>query len=339
MPFQGIKYNLPGIFPDHQSCTSIITMPSTPKSPQLVTNPWKIQASSIGSKACELVHPGIPGRIYGLSSRGVFIKTQSRWLIFFSYETYPGPLTINAPALRQTDMGLSPGQRVEITFGRLSIPAVDLVVTTQYIPAWHPGPPAFPALSNSLIQERLYTAAEHINRSNGPASSTPLLQLRLSSGQVGIRNQQLPLGKERTLDLFQRPGALQSTAPLIGLLGAGPGLTPSGDDFVIGFLLALNRWKHILPPQENLEQINQEIVSAAYRKTTTLSANLIECAVQGMADQRLVAALDWLVSATDDSIQVIERLLSWGSSSGGDAFVGFAAALAPKSTTPPAEKP
>ena len=95
----------------------------------------------------------------------------------------------------------------------------------------------------------------------------------------------------------------------------------------------------MLPPQENLDQINQEIVSAAYQKTTTLSANLIECAVQGLADQRLVAALDWLVSATGESMQVIERLLSWGSSSGGDAFVGFAAALAPELLTPRAETP
>jgi hypothetical protein len=113
------------------------------------------------------------------------------------------------------------------------------------------------------------------------------------------------------------------------LLGAGPGLTPSGDDFTIGYLLALNRWGHLLSSPDNLSVINQQIVSAAYQKTTTLSANLIECAALGLADQRLINALDWLVAGTGHDIGVIDDLLSWGSSSGGDVLVGFAAALIP----------
>jgi hypothetical protein len=114
---------------------------------------------------------------------------------------------------------------------------------------------------------------------------------------------------------------------LVKLLGYGSGLTPSGDDFVTGFLLALNRWKDALFLNRDIYELNRNVVDAAYRKTTTLSANLIECASSGQGDERLLAAIDWLMgdqSANSDSIQA---MLKWGSSSGGDVFTGFVAAL------------
>jgi hypothetical protein len=100
---------------------------------------------------------------------------------------------------------------------------------------------------------------------------------------------------------------------------------------IIGLLLAINRWQNFTAVRGNLDHFNQQIISSAYQKTTTLSANLIECASRGLADQRLVDALDWLVSEIGNDVRVIDELLTWGSSSGADAFVGFAAALSPGS--------
>jgi hypothetical protein len=60
---------------------------------------------------------------------------------------------------------------------------------------------------------------------------------------------------------------------------------------------------------------------------STLSANLIECATLGLADERLIEALDWLVSGRDQEATHIDELLNWGSSSGMDVFVGYVVAL------------
>ena len=51
---------------------------------------------------------------------------------------------------------------------------------------------------------------------------------------------------------------------------------------------------------------------------------------QGLADQRLIDALDWLVSGSESSMQSIDALLTWGSSSGSDVFVGYVVALSSK---------
>jgi len=105
-------------------------------------------------------------------------------------------------------------------------------------------------------------------------------------------------------------------------------LTPGGDDLIVGVLLNLNRWKPQSLTKEQLENFNKEIVNQAYQKTTTLSANLIECAAKGLADERLIDALDWIKSDRfDDERKLIDGLLGWGNTSGIQVFIGFLLAL------------
>jgi len=111
------------------------------------------------------------------------------------------------------------------------------------------------------------------------------------------------------------------------LLGQGSGLTPSGDDIILGFLLALSRWGHILSPNLDLQALQQPLISQAYRRTTLLSANLIECAASGQADERLVLALDGIFTGQLDGVDCAALLLGWGNSSGCDALVGMGIAI------------
>jgi hypothetical protein len=69
------------------------------------------------------------------------------------------------------------------------------------------------------------------------------------------------------------------------------------------------------------------VVEAAYRDTTTLSANLIECAALGLADERLIQANDYLAVGNFQLPEISSGLLSWGNSSGVDALVGMIAAF------------
>lgn len=91
--------------------------------------------------------------------------------------------------------------------------------------------------------------------------------------------------------------------PLEDLLGRGPGLTPSGDDVVLGLLLAEARWR--LPRHEHL-------VGEAERRTTTLSANLIALAARGDGDERLLELVDWVAAGGPAP----EEFLRWGAHSG-----------------------
>jgi hypothetical protein len=287
------------------------------------------QASSIGSKACDLVHSQDNGTIFGVSSRGIFIRTHSRWLIFISSERFPGPLTINIDDIQDVMRILAPGDQVDIASGDLSL-GDNLVVSTRHLAAWQPEPPYGEGEALEVIQERLVKASELATSSGistGLSVLLPILASREGDAPRVVEN--LPRRIEAIYNQLIGSKGILMGEEIIDLLGAGQGLTPSGDDFTIGYLLALNRWGHQISSPANLSAINQAIVSAAYQKTTTLSANLIECATLGLADQRLISALDWLVAGSGHDARVIEELLSWGSSSGGDVLVGFAAALVP----------
>jgi len=112
-------------------------------------------------------------------------------------------------------------------------------------------------------------------------------------------------------------------------LGLGSGLPPSGDDFILGLLLSINCWSDLFPHNNKLSTLNEEIVEAAYKRTTTLSANLIECAALGLADERLIQAVDCLATGINNRDEIIPGLLSWGNTSGIDAFVGMITAFLP----------
>jgi hypothetical protein len=110
---------------------------------------------------------------------------------------------------------------------------------------------------------------------------------------------------------------------LVDGLGRGPGLTPAGDDLALGFLLGLNRWGDQLCPHLPPEPINQALTEAARHTTTALSASLIECAARGLADERLMAALDGLVTGNLGEGRIVDHFLGWGHTSGAAAMEGM----------------
>jgi hypothetical protein len=152
---------------------------------------------------------------------------------------------------------------------------------------------------------------------------------------LGFPNESTGISAEKSLwqEIQQLQQALHSSqlawiAPTLGsLLGFGSGLTPSGDDLAIGLMLTLNRWGETLVPGIELQELNHSVVQSAAIKTSALSANLIECAVNGEADERLINALDGIMTGIPDSEACARLLLSWGNSSGGDTLTGIALAL------------
>jgi len=173
--------------------------------------------------------------------------------------------------------------------------------------------------------------AKRIKDDKNEAGLAPLLPILLQfssphrpTAQALSPFQENILHLQRELISTSRP---PSDEIVTDLLGYGTGLTPSGDDFVIGLLLAFNRWQDMLFPSYNCEKLNRQVIDNAYQKTTTLSANLIECATMGLADERLVNALDWLMGENSPESPPVEGILGWGDSSGIDVFTGFVVAL------------
>ena len=286
-------------------------------------------ADTLGYIAHETISQNRTGEIFGVTSRGIYIKTCSRWLSFISCEPYRSPITINLNSDPIYLDRISSGMPVRISDRQMILPDARLTISVQNSDMWNPSPPQFPPLPKpECIQNLAYFARKAITQKPS-VGLCPLLPHLLIFPEIEKELGQNSLQKEI---LAIQPYLLnREAAPFISklcnCLGAGAGLTPSGDDFVTGVLLALNRWKNVLWDRDDLDLINQSVVEAAYQKTTTLSANLIELASLGEGDERILKAIDWIMAGTTDKSSIVDDLVGWGSSSGVDVLAGFTAAV------------
>ena len=110
---------------------------------------------------------------------------------------------------------------------------------------------------------------------------------------------------------------LPAPANVIRLLGLGPGLTPSGDDFLGGALIAL----HALGHPRAADALRRAIEPACGERTSTISAAHLACAGHGEGHASLHALLAAVNDANGQSA-AFDGLDRIGHCSGWDAAAG-----------------
>lgn len=290
-----------------------------------------IQVENIGTLAVDLLSTGQVAAVFGVISRGIFVKFENDKMIFLSFENHRGPLTVNLPGGTRLLTSCSIGETIIISREGILFPASGIGISISNANVWYPTlgieTPIHRDDRVTLIRQLILDVYQR-EMTIGFGELLPNLVglypeyrdendlLRGISKRIGDIREQLARGD--LISLFQ------SIQPLFGL---GDGLTPGGDDFVIGLLLSLNRWESVFKPGKRLLVFNKKVIEAAYQTTTTLSANLIECATLGLADERLIQAVDFLALGKYHPSEIRSGLLSWGDSSGINALAGMVTAF------------
>jgi hypothetical protein len=282
------------------------------------------QAISIGKVARSALENVTRGSILGVTSRGIFLQLPTLRVLFLSREAFQGPLTINLPG--ETFPEAEVGELVEIHSGLIQFSKASVTISTNNSTMW-----SAPAVSKAIISPvqreiRLREVATGIILAKDGYGFSSLLgellgiSAPLASGSVYYHL--LPVLRQAQAAIHR--GHITDLVPLLAsFFGLGTGLTPSGDDLIMGLFLCLNRYKARVGSQQALDEINQQAVKTAFEKTTSLSANLIECAVEGQADERLITAVDGIYCEFPSTTDCINALLAWGHSSGSDALLGI----------------
>ena len=289
-----------------------------------------LTASCIGETARQVISQDQAGQVLGVTSRGVFLHFPTPKIIFLSYEPYQGPLTLNLGVVATRLERLSPGNAVRVNAGNLYFDVVGIRIFTGEAVIWQTPSPVNAVQPVPEIHKQLVSIARQLlaqNRTSEISSLLPYI-LGFPNESTGISAESFPEQEIQKLQqaLHSRQTS-QIAARLESLSGFGGGLTPSGDDLTIGLVLTLNRWGETLVPGIELQELNRLVVQSAAQKTSTLSANLIESAANGEADERLIDALDGIMTGFPDSKECARLLLSWGNSSGGDTLTGIALAV------------
>jgi Protein of unknown function (DUF2877) len=122
------------------------------------------------------------------------------------------------------------------------------------------------------------------------------------------------------------PGSASAAARLIGL---GPGLTPSGDDFVMGFLSGL--WASAPADPAVMAFIDglARAVSQFAMITTDISAAFLRDAALGQASQPILSLIEAICAGQSADVRrAAQAALAVGSTSGADGVAGLLAGLA-----------
>ena len=115
------------------------------------------------------------------------------------------------------------------------------------------------------------------------------------------------------------------TAGAAALAGLGPGLTPAGDDFLLGLMAGLRTWPQFLAGRGlSVEEACQAIYGAAAGRTNLLSMALLRSAREGLFGEAWHILLAALRQGTAGEVRgAADRVLGFGGTSGADALSGF----------------
>ncbi len=301
-----------------------------------------IPAVSLGQFAKGLLHRQENAVPAGISSRGLYLRSPDDTILFLSFEKFRGPLTVNVNIKHASMLEIKPTSPVFLSPTKITFPGEGIQINLENADVWNASLPSG-RLPAEISRSRLKSTIEGTQHSTKRNKYQDLLDSVLPGNNIHIPD--LP-GFNHHLTEFL--ASLEQSNPtmggkeLSGLLGLGPGLTPLGDDFILGVILTLNRWGHLLStplakfqkgdstsrPYKTLIYLNQIILELAREKTTRLSASLLSCAIEGAADERLLAVLDSFFSGDESSPRDLDNLLKWGSSSGIGVLAGMVSVLA-----------
>lgn len=283
----------------------------------------RVLVSTIGVKAQHLLVQPQEARVIGVTSSGIFLHLASAGIIFLTPERFHGPLTLNMvdPFNRE----ITQGSPALIRPGIIDFREAALSLTFEKAAVWLPQSRPEVQPSSVLYLPRLKSLADRMLTVRQVGEINMVLPRLLDNRREEVKS--LPVLGEaccllsESLKKKQPAGVMHALNQITGM---GQGLTPLGDDLACGLLLALSRWGEFLVPGFARQNVLQNFPPFAYQRTSFISANLIECAANGQADERLILALDGIVTGEPSVAACTELLLAWGNTSGIGALCGMA---------------
>ena len=232
----------------------------------------------------------------------------------------PFSLIVNLPHGRFTDF-ITPESEVSVDGIVLQIGSLSVDTNSAELwdarPLWESVPPSAIQAYLPLFESKLATSSrDSLWFVNGRSDPTSLkAQKAIITLQIGLKTGNLAACQE---------GAR-------GLAGLGVGLTPAGDDFLLGVMVGLWLPKESSRGDAETQRIVEILVEEAVPRTTTLSGAWLEAAGRGEAGQPWHGLVEALRDEGETAVsQAIDHILTTGHTSGADALAGFVIAIKSK---------
>jgi hypothetical protein len=229
------------------------------------------------------------------------------------------------------DFGLRKRLPVLVEETRITIGGL-LELDLHKVKVWKPRTKVFAPLTLREVQENLRLVKKEMGAMEGRAGFIPLLRrveklslsiLKNAEGLSNLCRRALPhiLKLVSSIEKLDEGGLDKSVKNLVGL---GPGLTPSGDDFLCGFLASFG-WvlRSYRAERRRLEAVEGSVLDHAGR-TSLLSRQLLEHAARGEVGERAEDFLSALLGDEGEDLRDLTfRVSKTGETSGADMMLGL----------------
>ena len=286
-----------------------------------------LRAVSIGSRVASVLQRGASGRVCAVFERSIHIAVNDEIVCIGGAGIGNGPLNaIVEPAIASRwPAGIEAGERAEIA-GR-AIPLRRWRLDFSGARTWRPDP--WPLPTNAVAVRATLDRARSIVGERAPYDGLARLAIlgeHISSGAPSDALARIAAPRLAALGDWLAEVELNAGAPdgIVGLLGLGPGLTPSGDDVLSGALIGL----HAVGAEALAAQMAGALLPEAPNATTPLSCAFLEAAATGEGGEALHGFIGAVVTGQRDRLDaVVDSLGRIGHTSGWDALAGAYLAL------------
>jgi hypothetical protein len=258
--------------------------------------------------------------------RSFYLRSGDQFICVGGPDIGDGPLTLIGNLGRLSKLGLQPGRPAAVC-GRHIVIGNSIRLTLDQSETWRSPPwPIFPS-PDRLID----TCAAVARRAAIDAPEEGLA--RHVTGVADDSTRQPPLTRiarpriaifERWLSKVLDAGAIRAIGgreAVQGLIGLGPGLTPSGDDFLVGALALLDA----IGERDAHAALARAIIDALPGSTTPLSACFLTAAAARHVGETLHRAVSSVMRGdVDAAVAAADKI---GHSSGWDMMAGITTTL------------
>lgn len=257
------------------------------------------------------------------SALNLRLVNEDRLVTLLNSEFYELPQGIRVWASGLALQGVAPGTRVALRGGVLRFEGATLCVDLRSAPVWKSQIPETAIdMTDPPVWAAWQSAWVSLNVEQRSRETEIVGEQLLQSGKGTVLSRRIQPALEQVLVAVRHQDAVHAAQAAAGLVGLGPGVTPSGDDLLIGLLAAQWAGAARLPKRKVfLNQFMDGMMEAA-RQTGEISRTYLMLAGRGQfssALSQLVAALG-SDTEVEEAVQVAMRI---GHSSGMDTVTGL----------------
>jgi hypothetical protein len=286
------------------------------------SDPNQFAITSAGKIALNAIDYPKQGRVTALFERSFYIQTDDNWICFGALSLSLGPLNLQTDAptnINWQASGLQLDDPVKVSATHIHV-GNRFAFSYRDAEPWQPDP--MTNFDNTTIAAGLATLTKQAH-DMAPAEGLATFIFPNSSLTTALPSATTEIAKIKNFIGARHSNAEDILEPVTALIGLGPGLTPSGDDFLGGIMIALN----LLEEVEKCRVLASAVENAA-SATNDISRAHLNAAAQGVGAEPLHATIGDVISNRNHALKAsLERLDAIGHCSGWDALTGVVITL------------